>query len=418
MTDAASFRNLERLEVIRKLNGENRKWVNCDLYRLMLKRDLYTVAYERIKSNPGQMTPGTDKETADGFSEREINRLINELRTESYQPKPVRTAYIPKANGKMRKLGIPSFRDKIVQEVARMILEAIYDSPHGAYFSESSHGFRRSRSTHSALKEVQGKWSGVVWFVEGDIRACFDEIDHEILVEIMEKKIKDMRFLCLIRKFLNAGYMDIDDVQKNSLAGTPQGGIISPILANVYLHELDEYVESLQVELEKGQQRKLNPEYRYYQRKRLRLAQAGKADTNEYRELGKQMRKLPSMDTQDPNFRRVKYVRYADDWVVGVIGPKTLAEEVKERIRQFLIDRLKLTLSEEKTKITNAKTEEAEFLGFRMRLGKSDRSQKLTKSTNASGRVFKRRSTGMQVVLKVPIDKLIKRLNQKGIYGV
>lgn len=411
---AGDLKSLERLEVIRKLNGESREWVNYDLYRLMFKRDLYIVAYERIKSKPGQVTPGTDKETADGFSEEEINRLIHELRTESYQPKPVRTAYIPKANRKMRKLGIPSFRDKIVQEVAQMILEGIYDSPHGAYFLECSHGFRRSRSTHSALKEVQGKWSGVIWFLEGDIRACFDEIDHEILVGIMRKKIKDERFLRLIQKFLRAGYMDIDEVRKDSLAGTPQGGIISPILANIYLHELDEYVERVRAELEKGELRKPNPEYRFLQRKRLRLAQAGKADTREYKELGKRMRKLPSLDTQDPDFIRVKYVRYADDWIVGVIGSKQLAEEIKGKVGQFLKDRLKLTLSEEKTKITNARTEEADFLGYRMRLGKSDKSQKQTKSTNASGRVFKRRSTGMQVVLKVPIEKLVKRLSQKG----
>jgi len=172
---ADCLKSLARLEVIRRLNGESREWVNYDLYRLMFKRDLYIVAYERIKSNPGQMTPGTDKETADGFSEEEINRLIQEMRAGSYQPKPVKRTYIPKANGKMRKLGIPSFRDKIVQEVARVILEAIYDSPNGAYFLDNSHGFRRSRSTHSALREVQGKWSGITWFVEGDIRSCFDE---------------------------------------------------------------------------------------------------------------------------------------------------------------------------------------------------------------------------------------------------
>ena len=165
---------------------------------------MYIVAYKHIKSKPGNMTPGTDKETADGFSAKEIDRLIEELRTESYQPKPVRTAYIPKSNGKKRKLGIPSFRDKLVQEVARVILEAIYDSPHGAYFLENSHGFRRSLSTHSALQEIQGKWSGVTWLVEGDIAACFDEIDHETLIEIMRKKIKDERFLCLIRKFLQS----------------------------------------------------------------------------------------------------------------------------------------------------------------------------------------------------------------------
>jgi len=180
---------IERLEVIRQLNRK-RGWINRDLFRLLFKPDLYEIAYERIKSEPGNMTAGTDGETLDGFSKDEITKIIQEIKTETYQCRPVRTAYIPKANGKMRKLGIPSVRDKIVQEVLRMILEAIYDSLHGAYFSEQSHGFRRSRSCHTALKEVQGKWSGMTWLVEGDIQACFDDIDHEILVNIIREKYK------------------------------------------------------------------------------------------------------------------------------------------------------------------------------------------------------------------------------------
>jgi group II intron reverse transcriptase/maturase len=312
-------------------------------------------------------------------------------------------------------LGMPSARDKIVQEVVRLILEAIYDSPHGAYFKGSSHGFRSSRSCHSALKEIQGKWSGTTWFLEGDIKACFDDINHEILVAVMRKKIKDERFLNLIWKFLNAGYQDLDGSRKDSLAGTPQGGIASPILANIYLHELDKYIEHLQKELEQGELRRPNPEYRRLQRRRHYLAKIGKIDTEEYRELGVQMRKLPSLDPKDPNFVRVHYVRYADDWVVGVTGPKCLAEEIKGKVRQFLKAKLDLTLSEEKTVITNARTSDAKFLGYRIRLGRSKTAeQKQTLSTNASGKNFKRRSTGMQIVLRAPIDELIKKLCHKG----
>jgi len=412
--DAGCLKGLERLEVIRKQNAK-REWINCDLYRLMFKPELYILAYERIKSKPGNMTPGTDQETIDGFGMDEIRKLIEEMRTEKYQPSPVRRVLIPKSNGKMRKLGIPSSRDKIVQEVVRLVLEAIYDSPHGAYFKDSSHGFRGSHSCHSALKEIQGKWSGTTWFLEGDIKACFDDINHEILVNIMRKKIKDERFLNLIWKFLNAGYQDLDKSRKDSLAGTPQGGIVSPILANIYLHELDEYVEQLQRELEKGKLRRPNPEYRSLQKRRQYLAKIGKINTEEYRDLGVQMRKLPSLDPNDPNFVRVRYVRYADDWVVGITGPKQLAKEIKEKVRQFLKAELDLTLSEEKTVITNARTADAKFLGYRIRLGRSKYAeQKQTLSTNASGKNFKRRSTGMQIVLKAPMDELVKKLNQKG----
>lgn len=414
MSNEGNLRSLERLEVIRKLNGENREWVNSELYRLMYKQDLYILAYERIKSHPGNMTPGTDDETLDGFSLAMIDELIEEMKTERYRCKPVRTAYIPKANGKMRKLGIPCTRDKIVQEVVRLILEAIYDSPHGSYFSENSHGFRRSKSCHSALKDIQARWSGVTWFLEGDIKSCFDDIDHEILLDVLRKKIKDERFISIIRKFLRAGYQDLDEARKDSLAGTPQGGIVSPILANIYLHELDEYVEQLQKELEKGELRRPNPEYRRLQKRRQYLAKIGKIDTGEYRELGVQMRKLPSLDTHDPNFVRVKYARYADDWLIGVTGPHQLAEEIKERVGQFLKSRLNLTLSVEKTRITQARTEEATFLGYQIRLGRSDKEPKQTLSTNASGKSFKRRSTGMQIVLKAPMEKLVQRLYQKG----
>ncbi len=412
--DAGCSDGLQRLEAIRKLNAKS-EWVNFDLYRLLFKPELYVLAYERIESKPGNMTPGTDEETIDGFGMDEIRKLIEEMRTEKYQPSPVRRVLIPKSNGKMRKLGIPSARDKIVQEVVRLILEAIYDSPYGAYFKDSSHGFRSSRSCHSALKEIQGKWSGTTWLLEGDIKACFDDINHEILVNIMRKKIKDERFLNLIWKFLNAGYQDLDESRKDSLAGTPQGGIVSPILANIYLHELDEYVEQLQKELEKGEYRRFNPEYRSLQKRRQHLGKTGRIKSKEYRESGVQMRKLPSLDPKDPNFVRVRYVRYADDWVIGIIGPKRLAKEIKEKVRQFLKARLDLTLSEEKTVITNARTADAKFLGYRIRLGRSKTAeQKQALSTNASGKNFKRRSTGMQIVLRAPVDELIKKLCQKG----
>jgi len=414
MSNEGNLKSLQRLEVIRKLNGESREWENRDLYRLMLKEDMYILAYERMKSAPGNMTPGTDGTTLDGFSLKQITKLIEQMATEGYQCKPVRSAYIPKSNGKLRKLGIPSIRDKLVQEVVRLILEAVYDSPDGPYFSESSHGFRRSKSPHSALREIQRKWSGVSWFVEGDIKSCFDDIDHEILIGTLRKKIKDERFINLIRKLLGAGYIDLDKIRHDSLAGTPQGGIASPILANIYLNELDEFVEQLQGELEKGKARRANRAYRLVADRRQRLAKAGKADTEEYRRLGVQMRNLPSLDTHDPDFIRIKYVRYADDWIIGVTGSHELAENIKNRIADFLREKLNLTLSQEKTKVTNARSEEAEFLGYRIRKGRGENSQKVKVSTNKSGKHFPRRSTGMEIVLKAPIGEVLKRLNKKG----
>jgi group II intron reverse transcriptase/maturase len=280
MPEAAGYKGLARLEVIRKLNAR-REWINHGLYKLLLDKDMYVLAYERMKSKPGNMTPGTDGDTLDGFSMAQIEELIEEMRNESYHCKPVRTAYIPKSNGKLRKLGIPSTRDKLVQEVTRLILEAVYDSPEGPYFLGCSYGFRSSKSCHGALREVQRKWSGVSWFLEGDIKSCFDDISHEILVKLIERKITDQRFINLIWKILKAGYRDLDGTRRDSLAGTPQGGIVSPILANIYLHELDVYIQQLQGELEKGKARRNNLKYHAIGMQRVRMAQAGKADTEE-----------------------------------------------------------------------------------------------------------------------------------------
>jgi group II intron reverse transcriptase/maturase len=241
------------LEALRKHNVD-RGWVNFDLYRLLYRPELYEVAYEKIKSKPGNMTAGSDGQTLDGFSHQTIRNLIASLRDESFQFQPARRTHIPKANGKMRALGIPSPRDKVVQEALRLILEAIYDSPHGAYFLESSHGFRPNRSCHTALREFSERWSGVTWIIEGDIKSCFDEIDHHVLVNLLKRKIADGRFLNLIWKALRTGYLWGKE-RRDTLTGSPQGSILSPILANIYLHELDCFVEQLRLKYDKGQER-------------------------------------------------------------------------------------------------------------------------------------------------------------------
>jgi len=334
----------ERLEY-QSLANRDRQWINDDLYRLLYKADLYILAYERIKSKPGNMTPGTDGETLDGFSMETIQTIIEEMRTEQFRFKPVRTTFIPKANGKMRRLGIPCVRDKVVQEAMRLILEAIYDSPYGPYFRETSHGFRPNHSCHTALREFRGKWSAVNWLIEGDIRACFDELSHSVLVKTLRKKIHDERFLNLIWKLLNAGYMDLHGRKKESLIGSPQGGILSPILANVYLHELDDFVEGLRAKHEKGKRKVRNLTYQRLSWQKSRMVKRGETKTREFQRISQQMRTLPTLQVDDPGFIRIKYLRYADDWIVGIWGSHTLAEQVKQEIKTFLSDQLQLTRS-------------------------------------------------------------------------
>ena len=383
----------------------------------MYKHDLYILAYERIKSAPGNMTPGTDGKTLDGFSLHMIDEIIEEMRTEQFQFKPVRTVYIPKANGKKRKLGIPSTRDKIVQEVIRLILECIYESPHGSYFHDASHGFRPNRSCHTALREIRGKWSALNWFVEGDIRSCFDEIEHSVLVNLLRRKIRDERFLNLIWKLLRAGYFDLQKAKHESLAGTPQGSLASPILANVYLHELDEKVQEIQMRFERGEKKQPNPLYRKLSSQKQRLVRKGATRTKTFRELVKQIRSIPAMMVNDPSFIRIKYLRYADDWLIGICGPHRLAEQVKEELTTFLSQRLKLTLSPEKTKITHARTEQARFLGTCLQIGRGGE-QRVVTTSNHSKRPIRRRSTGAEMIMTAPLTDLIRKLHSKGFCTV
>ncbi len=331
-----------------------------NIYRLLYNRNLYLRAYGRIYSNQGATTKGVTAETVDGMSLAKIDRIIEALRYERFRWTPVRRVNIPKPNGKTRALGLPTWTDKLLQEVIRMILEAYYEPQ----FSDRSHGFRPGRGCHTALGNVTTHWTGVRWFVEGDIKGCFDNIDHDVLLSVLGEKLHDNRFLRLLKYLLKAGYVE-DWKYGRTLSGTPQGGIVSPILSNVYLDRLDKYVENMLIPAHTdGSDRRDNREYTRllkqaaYQRKRGNHAKA--------LQLRKQMQQLPSRDPYDPSYRRLRYVRYADDFVLGFIGPKAEAEQIKESLETFLRDSLKLELSREKTLITHATSQAARFLGYEL----------------------------------------------------
>ena len=242
-----------------------------------------------IYSSQGNMTQGADGKTIYAMSLNRIDKLIASLKNESYKPQPSKRTYIPKKNGKMRPLGNPSFDDKFVQEVVRLLLESMYENS----FSKYSHGFRPNLSCHTALTQVQKTFTGVKWFVEGDIKGFFDNINHDTMIEILSKRIKDERFLRLIRKFLKAGYLENWQFH-NTYSGTPQGGIISPILANIYLNELDRYVEKLKSEFDKGKRRKVSPQSTAIVRQRKKLIKEMQMsnDENEKRSIAKQIAEL------------------------------------------------------------------------------------------------------------------------------
>jgi group II intron reverse transcriptase/maturase len=329
-----------------------------ELYRQLFNPQLYLLAYGRIYSNKGAMTPGPDAETADGMTLGKIERIIDALRHERYQFKPVRRHYIPKKDGKQRPLGLPSWSDKLLGEVIRLLLDAYYEPQ----FSDHSHGYRPARGCHTALSEVVINWTGTTWFIEGDISRCFDQLDHQVMVNTLREKIHDNRLLGLIGQMLRAGYLE-DWVWNATLSGAPQGGVLSPCLSNIYLDRLDKFVETaLMPEYTRGVLRSPNPEYN---RVRSALHRArNRGDHVAVRALRKQQRSLPSADPTDPGYRRLRYVRYADDILLGFAGPKAEAEEIKRRLAQFLQEDLKLELSETKTLITHARTGAARFLGY------------------------------------------------------
>lgn len=293
------------------------------VYRLLFNPELYWLAYGKIYRNAGAMTPGITPETVDAMSLAKIQRLIEAVRHERFRWTPVRRTYIPKANGKRRPLGIPTWSNKLLQEVIRLILEAYYEPQ----FSNYSHGFRPNRGCHTALTEIMHTWKGSVWFIEGDIRGCFDNINRDILLQIIQEKIHDNRFLRLLKHLLQAGYLE-EWKYHSTQSGTPQGGIASPILANIYLDRLDTYMEQILLPAyNRGDRRKANPDYRKRLDKTRALRQQGREE--EALAIRKAAQRLPSQVLQDPAYRRLRYLRYADDFLLGFIGPRQEAEEIK-----------------------------------------------------------------------------------------
>ena len=361
------------------------------VYRLLFNQDLYLKAYGKIYRNKGAMTHGVIDETPDGMSLERIDLLIEALRYERFQWLPVRRVYIPKKNGKKRPLGIPEWSAKLVQEVIRLILEAYYEPR----FSDHSHGFRPERGCHSALREIYYKWSGTTWFIEGDISKCFDNLSHELLLEALKEHFHDGRFIRLIEQLLEAGYME-DWTYKETLSGTPQGGIVSPILANILLDKFDKFVENTLIpQYTKGVGRRPNREYTNLQQRSRRQRRKGNREQAEA--LRKQAQAMPSLDTHDPDFRRLRYIRYADDFLLGFIGSKSEAEAIKQQLSTVLQEELKLELSEEKTLITHARSGAARFLGYEITTIQVDSQRNRLEHGN-------RRTINGRIGLKVPKD--------------
>lgn len=400
-------------EVLKNLmeKSKNETYRFQRLYRNLYNSEFYWLAFKNIYANDGSMTAGADGTTIDGMSNERIEKIIKSLKDRSYQPKPARREYIAKKNSdKKRPLGIQSGNDKLVQEVVKMILENIYEP----IFSNKSHGFRPNRSCQTALMQIQKTFTGTNWFIEGDIHACFDSFDHHIIIDLLKKRIDDEAFIQLIWKFLKAGYME-QWTYNRTYNGVPQGAGVSPVLANIYLHELDKFMEKYAETFNTESKRKyFSTAYRTSVDRAYRYRKAGKEIWNDLTDEEKKVRiqklkeleriekSLTSYVYNDKNYKRVQYTRYADDFIIGVIGSKKDAEAIKEDIKIFLQNTLKLEMSDSKTKITHT-GDRARFLGYDITVS---RAQTLTKTDNGK---TQRCHSGV-VRLLVPREKWVNKL--------
>lgn len=410
-----------QLDVIRKASTDGRMITDC--YRLMYKKDLWMKAYIKLYPNPSNLTKGTSNQTIDGFSLQKIDEIIKELKEGNFRFSPVRRVYIPKANGKQRPLGVPNFKDKLVQEVIRMILENVYEST----FSINSHGFRPNLSCLTALSQIKNTWKGLTWCIEGDIKGFFDNIDHKIMISILRKKIDDHRFLLLIHNALQCGVIENWKLQ-HTYSGTSQGGIVSPILANIYLNEFDIFMNEFIKKFDKGKIRSRNPEYSNLRTKISRTSQlvknqdiqekstewTNRSELVNYIKTNKRLlHEIHSVDPMDDNYRRMKYVRYTDDFVIGIAGTKEEAENIKLNIGRFLSKKLNLKLSEEKTLITHLNNKVG-FLGYEFSSWNQLKIKKV-KYKNHKNPLVKRTLSGA-IKLEIP-DKRIKAFAISNGYG-
>jgi group II intron reverse transcriptase/maturase len=394
---------------ISKNSNCNKEEVFTKLYRYLLRPDLYFEAYKNLYANNGAATKGVNKDTADGFSEAKIAKIIKSLTDETYQPMPVRRTYREKANGKKRPLGIPTFTDKLVQEALRMVLQAVYEP----VFLNCSHGFRPDRSCHTALTELKKEFTGARWLIEGDIKGCFDNIDHAVLVGLINRKIKDARLIKLIHKFMKAGYVE-DWRYHGTYSGTPQGGIISPILANMYLHELDKFVMKLKADFDVYEKKKYTPEYRALRSKQIiahrHIKESDGAERKQWVEESKRIKKeLLKTPAKSQTDKKIKYIRYADDFLIGVNGSREDCVEIKRKLAEFIGQTLKMELSDEKTLITHS-NEYARFLGYDVRVRRDIQAKCVGKMRHA------KRTLSNKVELVVPLsDKIHRFIFSKGI---
>ena len=396
----------DRLETIRMKSKEGKEKIR-GIFNLMKNLDLWVAAYKKLSPSPGSMTKGVMGSTIDGTSLKTLKALRDAVITSKYTFGKIRRVKRQKPNGKKRPLGIPELQDRIVQEVMRNILEAIYEP----VFRETSHGFRPGRSQHTCLRYIRRTFRGINWIIEGDITKSLDRIPHEVIIRLLRRRIGDERFINTITKGLKSNVLLTTGKEEKTIVGTPQGGIASPLIANIVLHELDQFVERIKKVIDRGKRRKMNSQYKSQMGKAWWRRRKG-GSREEVILLSKQAKKHGYGDPFDKGFLRVAYTRYADDFIIGITGPLVLTKRVRNLVKRFLEKKLGLELNIEKSKIKNVKRAKIPFLGYLISYG--------PKTTRISRRKYNGKIREVKMMregtirLLADVGRVIKRLHQKG----
>lgn len=408
------MKKLARIRAINMLSKKDPTWIHRDIFRILYKDDIWIAAYENLKRNKGALTPGSTTETMDGMSLERLKRLKDKVCNESYKFNPVKLTSIPAGPGKRRPLGLPTANDKIVQEVMRIIFEAIYEPK----FSKLSFGFRKGKGCHDALQHVEMRFRWVDYVIEGDIQQAYPTINHQILINLIKKQIEDQRFIRLVYKLLGCGVLDEEQL-KWQKTGVPQGSIVSPILANIYYHELDNFIQDIKEQTETPQlemNNLKNPAYKSLEHQITKVSKRMRdyePQSSERRKLAKELKTLRAERLKTPGLKnkkiRIEYVRYADDWMIGIAGDRKLAIPIKNKLAEFMKNELEQELHPTKTKITDLRKGNAQFLGYEIFL---PRNRPI--SSYKGKRIQTVRRGNRQLRFDIPVDKIIKRYEKRG----
>ena len=377
----------DQLEILKSNIVNNQTCSNLSI--IMADPNFLMAAWVRIRSKRESLTPALTSSTLDGINLEWFEKAAKEMRNGKFQFTPARRKYIPKPDGKERPLTMPSPRDKIIQEAMRFLLTLIFEGD----FSKNSHGWVTGRGCHTAINQIKTEFSQDTWYIEGDIDQQFPSLDHHILVELLNTKINDQAFTDLVYKYLRVAFGTSPKDIAPMKIGTIEGGPISQVLANIYMTPFDQWVENhLMPKYNKGERKRANPKY-------TKMIKNNKVTDHSI---------IPSLMPNDTKFLRLHYVRYADDYIMGLNGPREYCKQITLECKIFLFEKLKLTLNLEKTKITRSQTDSALFLGYKIHKTKLSKNKI---AVNAKGIRTRRVSN---TVLDAPLKRIVEKLTLKG----